>query len=87
MSGDKYPSDSGRRRFVKGVVGSAALSGVGVSGAAAVNLTTQPSGGGGGPTEFVGLTLRGGPAPRGMPYIPVEIDDAGDIRGVWPEAE
>ena len=87
MSGDKYPSESGRRRFVKGVVGSAALSGVGVSGAAAVNLTTQPSGGGGGPTEYVGLTLQGGPAPRGMPYIPVEIDDAGDIRGVWPEAE
>ena len=87
MSEDKYPSESGRRRFVKGVVGSAALSGVGVSGAATVNLTTQPSGGGGGPTEFVGLTLRGGPAPRGMPYIPVEIDDAGDIRGVWPEAE
>ncbi|PSP66362.1 cytochrome B, partial [Halobacteriales archaeon QS_1_69_70] len=29
---DKYPSDSGRRRFVKGVVGSAALSGVGVGG-------------------------------------------------------
>ena len=45
MSGDKYPSESGRRRFVKGVVGSAALSGVGVSGAATVNLTTQPSGG------------------------------------------
>ena len=87
MSGDKYPSESGRRRFVKGVVGSAALSGVGVSGAAAVNLTTQPTGGGGGPTEYVGLTLQGGPAPRGMPYIPVEIDDAGDIRGVWPEAE
>jgi len=87
MSGDKYPSESGRRRFVKGVVGSAALSGVGVSGAASVNLTTQPTGGGGGPTEYVGLTLQGGPAPRGMPYIPVEIDDAGDIRGVWPEAE
>jgi Rieske Fe-S protein len=87
MSEDKYPSESGRRRFVKGVVGSAALSGVGVGGAATINLTTQPSGGGGGPTEFVGLTLRGGPAPRGMPYIPVEIDDNGDIRGFWPEAE
>ena len=43
---DKYPSDSGRRRFVKGVVGSAALSGVGVGGAATVNLATQPAGGG-----------------------------------------
>ena len=84
---DKYPSDSGRRRFVKGVVGSAALSGVGVGGAATVNLATQPAGGGGGPTEFVGIHLQGGPAPRGMPYIPIEIEENGDIRGVWPEAE
>ena len=84
---DKYPSDSGRRRFVKGVVGSAALSGVGVGGAATVNLATQPAGGGGGPTEFVGIHLQGGPAPRGMPYIPIEIEDNGDIRGIWPEAE
>ena len=84
---DKYPSDSGRRRFVKGVVGSAALSGVGVGGAATVGLATQPAGGGGGPTEFVGIQLQGGPAPRGMPYIPIEIEDNGDIRGVWPEAE
>jgi len=84
---DKYPSESGRRRFVKGVVGSAALSGVGVGGAASINLATQPAGGGGGPTEFVGIQLIGGPAPRGMPYIPIEIDDNGDIRGVWPEAE
>jgi Rieske Fe-S protein len=84
---DKYPSESGRRRFVKGVVGSAALSGVGVGGAATVDLATQPAGGGGGPTEFVGIQLQGGPAPRGMPYIPIEIDDNGDIRGIWPEAE
>ena len=87
MSEDKYPGESGRRRFVKGVVGSAALSGVGVGGAASINLATQPSGGGGGPTEYVGIQLKGGPAPRGMPYIPVEIDSNGDILGVWPEAE
>jgi Rieske Fe-S protein len=87
MSDDKYPSESGRRRFVKGVVGSAALSGVGVGGAASINLATQPGGGGGGPTQYVGITLLGGPAPRGMPYIPIEIEDNGDIRGVWPEAE
>ncbi|QLD88499.1 ubiquinol-cytochrome c reductase iron-sulfur subunit [Natronomonas salina] len=87
MSEDKYPSESGRRRFVKGVVGSAALSGVGVGGAATVDIATQPSGGGGGPTPYVGIELVGGPAPRGMPYIPVEIADNGDIRGVWPEVE
>lgn len=87
MSEDKYPSQSGRRRFVKGVVGSAALAGVGVGGAATVDLATQPSGGGGGPTPYVGLTLLGGPAPRGMPYIPVRIDDNGDLKGLWPEVE
>ncbi|MFT4884741.1 MAG: Rieske Fe-S protein [Natronomonas sp.] len=87
MSEDKYPSESGRRRFVKGVVGSAALAGVGVGGAATVDLATQPSGGGGGPTPYVGIQLLGGPAPRGMPYIPVELDSEGYIRGVWPEAE
>ncbi len=84
---DKYPSESGRRRFVKGVVGSAALSGVGVGGIGTINLATQPAGGGGGPTEFVGIQLLGGPAPRGMPYIPIEIESNGDIRGIWPEAE
>jgi len=87
MSEDKYPSESGRRRFVKGVVGSAALAGVGVGGAATVDIATQPSGGGGGPTPYVGIELMGGPAPRGMPYIPVQIDDNGDIAGLWPEAE
>ncbi|MFQ3317984.1 MAG: Rieske Fe-S protein [Natronomonas sp.] len=87
MSEDKYPSESGRRRFVKGVVGSAALAGVGVGGASSVNLATQPTGGGGGPTPFVGITNTGGPAPRGMPYIPLELDDEGYLRGVWPEAE
>jgi Rieske Fe-S protein len=87
MSEDKYPSESGRRRFVKGVVGSAALSGVGVGGAATIDIATQPSGGGGGPTPYVGIQLMGGPAPRGMPYIPLELDEEGFIRGVWPEAE
>lgn len=87
MSEDKYPSESGRRRFVKGVVGSAALSGVGVGGAATVNLATQPTGGGGGPTPFVGITNTGGPAPRGMPFIPLELDDEGFFKGIWPEVE
>jgi len=28
-----------------------------------------------------------GPAPRGMPQIPIEIDSEGYIRGVWPEVK
>nr|WP_218644685.1 Rieske 2Fe-2S domain-containing protein [Natronomonas gomsonensis] len=84
---DKYPSESGRRRFVKGVVGSAALSGVGVGGAATIDIATQPGGGGGGPTQFAAIQQLGGPAPRGMPYIPLELDEEGFLRGIWPEVE
>ncbi|MES3516653.1 MAG: Rieske 2Fe-2S domain-containing protein [Natronomonas sp.] len=84
---DKYPSESGRRRFVKGVVGSAALAGVGVTGAATIDLSTTASGAGGGVTPFVGIERVSGPAPRGMPYVPVEVDSEGYIRGRWPDAE
>ncbi|WP_148414482.1 ubiquinol-cytochrome c reductase iron-sulfur subunit [Haloferax sp. KTX1] len=84
---DKYPADSGRRRFVKGVVGGAALAGVGTTGAAAINTTTSSTGSGGGPTQAYAIENTGGPAPRGMPQIPIEIDDEGYIRGVWPEVQ
>ncbi|WP_410766960.1 ubiquinol-cytochrome c reductase iron-sulfur subunit [Haloferax sp. DFSO60] len=82
---DKYPSDSGRRRFVKGVVGGAALAGVGTTGAAAINTATTSPGAGGGATQAYAIENIGGPAPRGMPQIPIEIDSEGFIKGVWPE--
>lgn len=82
---DKYPESSGRRRFVKGVVGSAALAGVGAGGAAAVDTVTNPSGQGGGTTQYFGVENTGGPAPRAMPQIPVEIDDEGYLSGVYPD--
>jgi Rieske Fe-S protein len=85
MSDDKYPDDSGRRRFVKGVVGSATLATVGATSASAINPMTSSSGVGGGATTFVGIENTDGPAPRGMPMIPVRIDDAGDLMGYWPE--
>jgi len=81
---DKYPEESGRRRFVTGVVGSAALASIGAGGAAAVDTMTDPSGEGGGTTEFVGVENIDGPAPRGMPIVPIEIQD-GQLTGVWPE--
>jgi Rieske Fe-S protein len=84
---DKYPTESGRRRFVKGVVGSAALAGLGTGGAAAVGLATAPSGAGGGITQFMGIENTAGPAPRGMPIVPIEIDGEGAIKGVWPEVQ
>jgi Rieske Fe-S protein len=69
---------------VKGVVGSAALSSVGVGGAAAVDATTDAAGEGGGTTTFVAVENTDGPAPRGMPIIPIEIN-GGEISGIWPE--
>jgi Rieske Fe-S protein len=81
---DKYPSSSGRRRFIKGVVGSAALSGVSATVAANINLATSRSGSGGGTTQFMGIEIRDGPAPRGMPLIPVEVTDDGVLTGKWP---
>ncbi|WP_128903790.1 ubiquinol-cytochrome c reductase iron-sulfur subunit [Halorubrum amylolyticum] len=84
---DKYPAESGRRRFVKGVVGGAALSGVGAMGSATVNTLTTSGGVGGGSTVAMSITQTGGPAPRGLPQIPVEVTDDGYIRGIWPETQ
>ncbi|RDI72524.1 cytochrome B [Halopelagius longus] len=84
---DKYPEDSGRRRFVKGVVGGAALAGVGATGATAINSATSSTGAGGGTTEAYAIENVAGPAPRGMPQIPIEIDDEGYLKGVWPEVK
>jgi Rieske Fe-S protein len=83
---DKYPGETGRRRFVKGVVGSAALASVGTGGAAAVNTVTSAAGGGGGPTEYMAIENTDGPAPRGMPIVPLEVTSAGELRGIFPEA-
>jgi Rieske Fe-S protein len=84
---DKYPESTGRRRFVKGVVGSASLAGVGTAAAAGINSATAPSGAGGGITQYMAMENTAGPAPRGMPQIPVEIDSEGYLKGVWPEPE
>jgi len=83
---DKYPVESDRRRFVKGVVGSAALAGVGTTGAAAIDSATSAAGAGGGTTTYMAIENTDGPAPRGMPQIPVEIED-GQLKGVWPEVK
>lgn len=84
---NKYPPESGRRRFVKGVVGGASLSGVGAAGSTALNSITNPTGVGGGQTTFMAIQNTDGPAPRGMPMIPVEVDADGYLRGRFPEWE
>lgn len=85
---DKYPGESGRRRFVKGVVGGAALAGAGVAGSVSVNSLTTSSGQGGGATEAMAIENIAGPAPRGMPQIPLEIvTESGQrvLKGIWPD--
>jgi Rieske Fe-S protein len=84
---DKYPEESGRRRFVKGVVGGSALAGVGALGTVTVNSATASPGAGGGATQAWAIENTAGPAPRGMPQIPLEIDDEGYIKGMWPDVE
>ena len=84
---DKYPGESGRRRFVKGVVGGATLATLGVTGSMAVQTATSSTGKGGGTTRMFGIENVAGPAPRGMPQIPIEIENDGSIKGVWPQVK
>jgi len=84
---DKYPGESGRRRFVKGVVGSATLASVGTGAAASIEVTTASTGQGGGITQYKAIENTAGPAPRGMPMVPIEIDGDGFIKGVWPDLQ
>ena len=84
---DRYPAESGRRRFVKGVVGASALGATGITTAVATDLTTTSSGAGGGTIQYYGIENTDGPAPRALPQIPVEITDSGELKGVWPEVE
>jgi Rieske Fe-S protein len=87
MDEDKYPADSDRRRFVKGVVGGGALIGMGATTGVAVNSLTNRAGAGGGTTQYYGVQKISGPAPRAMPVIPITIeeqDGAEVIVGRWP---
>jgi Rieske Fe-S protein len=86
-SDDKYPGETGRRRFVKGVVGGASLAALGTTGAVTINSTTTASGPGGGATRYFGIENTDGPAPRAMPQIPIEIDDDGALKGIYPTVE
>ncbi|WP_459192125.1 QcrA and Rieske domain-containing protein [Halosimplex sp. J119] len=85
MDEDKYPPASNRRRFVKGIVGSAAMGSLGVSGAGLTELPTNRSGSGGGSVTAKVIKNTDGPANRGMSQIPVTVED-GYLKGVWPAA-
>ncbi|WP_123533419.1 QcrA and Rieske domain-containing protein [Halosimplex salinum] len=83
MDEDRYPAPSSRRRFVKGIVGSAALGSLGTAGAGLTEVPTNRSGVGGGSIEAKVIENTDGPADRGMSQIPVTIED-GYLKGVWP---
>lgn len=87
MDSDKYPTESDRRRFVKGVAGGAAMAAITSAAGAAVESTTTGAGTGGGTVSYRAAKNTDGPAPRGLPQIPLELDDEGYLKGVWPEAE
>lgn len=72
---------------MKGVVGASALGATGITTAAATNLTTTSAGKGGGAIQYYGIENTDGPAPRGMPQIPIKITDDGFLKGVWPEVK
>jgi hypothetical protein len=83
------PTGVDRRTFVKGAMGAAAL---GVAGAAGFGIFKQsaivrPS------TirniEYLGArVLTGSPAPRGLPYIPIRVNDDGVVEGIpWDDRE
>lgn len=72
---------------MKGVGGGSALAGAGTGGAAVIDAATADRGEGGGATRYRGARNVGGPAPRAMPQIPLEIDDEGYLRGIRPETK
>lgn len=80
---DNYP-EKGRRNFVKKVVGAGVLGSVGTVGFMSYDMLTQQTGEGGGQVTYNGIELLAGPAPRGMPQIPLEIGSNGEIIGVAP---
>lgn len=84
---DKYPAETGRRRFVKGVVGAASLGAVATGTGVATTTLTSSTGEGGGITKCKVIENTDGPAPRGMPQIPISIGDDGTISGRWPEVK
>ncbi len=83
---DKYPESTGRRRFVKGVVGSASLVGIGTAAAAGIDTATAPSGAGGGIIQYFGVENTDGPAPRPMPQVPSKSTTRGISSASGPRS-
>ena len=83
---DKYPVESDRRRFVKGVVGGGALAGTSSGALTALETATPTQGEGGGQVLYYGVENTDGPANDPMPQLPVTVE-GGELHGVWPEGD
>lgn len=65
------------------MVGTGAACASATGGSVVAEVTTKKPGIDAGSTKFVGIANTDGPAPRGMPLIPVEIED-GKLKGRYP---
>lgn len=78
----KRPSGMDRRSFVKTAMGAATVGAVGVGTAGlVVPLSTS------GRLKirrfpYLGARLIGGPAPQGLPLIPIRVNESGEVEGV-----
>lgn len=83
---DEYPTESDRRRFVKGVVCGGSLAGVSTGVMTAVESAVSTPGEGGGQVVYYGVENVAGPADRPLPRVPVTVED-GEVQGLWPSGE
>lgn len=64
-----------RRSFVKACVAAGSLGALAASGAGTLRPLFEPRPAVLPPTRYLGARVVGGPAPRGVPYIPITVED------------
>ncbi|MHB8604763.1 MAG: hypothetical protein ACYDCK_05860 [Thermoplasmatota archaeon] len=70
-----------RRTFVKGCIGAAALAGIGGATYSMAAAFEIPRRGGSTSVRYFGAQRVGGPAPRGVPIIPIFVNKDGNFEG------
>lgn len=70
-----------RRQFVKGSVATAAAAALASGAVAGARALVEPRPPAGPPIPYFGLHRVGGPAPRGVPLIPIDVNGAGEFEG------
>lgn len=74
---------SRRKLLGAGIVGGV-IGATGAGTAAVIVTKGLPAGGQDNQVNYVGIENVAGPAPCGLPQIPIEIDSEGYLKGVWP---